>query len=55
MSPEDVKNFLAKGSNFSGVNWRHLQNAQKELSEYQEKSNPPKPKPKHHEKWGKKI
>ena len=25
ISPEDVKNFLAKGSNFSGADWRHLQ------------------------------
>jgi hypothetical protein len=55
MSPEDIKNFLAKGSNFPAADWQHLQNAQKELSEHREKSTPPKPKTKRHEKWGKKI
>ncbi len=53
MSEEQVKKFLEKG-NFPAMDLKHFQNAQQEINEYQQKV-APKPKTKHHEKWGKKI
>ncbi len=53
MSEEEVKKFLEKG-NFPAADLRLYKNAQREINEFREKT-PPKPKPKHHEKWGKKI
>ena len=53
MSEEEVKKFLEKG-NFPATDFRLFKNAQKEIDEFREKK-APKPKMKHHEKWGKKI
>lgn len=54
MSEEEVKKFLEKG-NFPATDFRLFKNAQKEIDEFREKKAAPKPKMKHHEKWGKKI
>ena len=53
MSEEEVKKFLEKG-NFPAADFRLFQNAQKEINDFREKATQ-KPKPKHREKWGKKI
>jgi hypothetical protein len=53
MSEEEVKKFLEKG-NFSAADFRLFNHAQQEIDEFREKAIP-KPKMKHHEKWGKKI
>ena len=53
MTEEEVKKFLEKG-NFPAADFRLFKNAQKEINEFREKT-APKPKMKHHEKWGKKI
>ncbi|HEY5236440.1 MAG TPA: hypothetical protein VIJ14_09700 [Rhabdochlamydiaceae bacterium] len=53
MSEEEVKKLLEKG-NFPASDFRLYKNAQREIDEFREKATP-KPKTKHHEKWGKKI